>query len=70
MAINKNKGVYVKTLLSWPCKALLERFSRLSGYSESYIIRTLVEINLPLEVDKYINKMEVINETSTQIQKS
>lgn len=60
--INKNNGVYIQTLLGNDTKRLLEKFSKLSGYSQSFIIRTIVEVNLPLEVDRFIKKMEVANE--------
>ena len=60
--INKNTGVYIQTLLGNDTKKLLEKFSKLTGYSQSFIIRTLVEVNLPIEVDRFIKKMEVANE--------
>lgn len=60
--INKENGVYIQTLLGNDTKKLLEKFSKLSGYSQSFIIRTLVEVNLPIEVDRFIKKMEVANE--------
>lgn len=60
--INKNQGVYIQTLLGNDTKKLLEKFSKLTGYSQSFIIRTIVEVNLPVEVDNFIKKMEVANE--------
>lgn len=66
--INKENGIYVQTLLSKPCKALLERFSAISGYSQSFIIKTIVEVQLPREVEKFVAmQKEVKNEKKTQI---
>lgn len=62
MSINRNKGSYCKTLLSLDTIELLKKFSKLSGYSQSYILKTIIEIQLPKEVDLFIKKMEVLNE--------
>lgn len=63
--INKKQGVYIQTLLGNDTKLLLEKFSKLTGYSQSFIIRTIVEVNLPIEVDRFIKKMEVVKNEKT-----
>ncbi len=64
--INKTQGVYVQSLLSKDTKNLLENFSKRTGYSQSFIIRTIVEVNLPLEVDRFMKKMEVAENEKTK----
>lgn len=63
MAINKDKGLYVQTLLDKPLNELLERFSTISGYSKSFIIKTILSVYLPLEVEKFCNIKEAKYET-------
>lgn len=60
--IDKQKGNYSRVLLRWECKHLLERFSTLCGRSQSAIIANLIETYLPLEVNKFCEKMEAQNE--------
>lgn len=68
--INKENGVYIQTLLDWDLKALLEQFSKEIGYSQSFIIRTILGLYLPLEVQKYRDKKEAKYETKKKIPQS
>lgn len=64
--IDKTKGSYVRTLLSNETIELLKKFSKLTGYSQSFIIKTLVEFHLPIEVDLFLKKKEVIKNEKTK----
>lgn len=64
--IDKTKGSYVRTLLSNETIELLKKFSKLTGYSQSFIIKTIVELQLPVEVDVFMKKMEVIKNAKTK----
>lgn len=64
--IDKTKGAYVRTLLSNEAIELLKRFSKLTGYSQSFILKTIVEIQLPKEVDLFMQKMEVMKNEKTK----
>ena len=64
--IDKTKGSYVRTLLSNETIELLKRFSKLTGYSQSFILKTIIEVQLSQEVDLYLKKMEVINNEKTK----
>lgn len=60
--IDKTKGSYVRTLLSVDTIELLKKFSKLTGYSQSFILKTIIELQLPKEVDEFQKRMEVLNE--------
>lgn len=64
--IDKTKGSYVRTLLSNETIELLKRFSKLTGFSQSFILKTIVEIQLPREVELFQKKMEVMTNEKTK----
>lgn len=64
--IDKSKGSYVRTLLSNETIELLKKFSKLTGYSQSFIIKTIVEFQLPVEADVFMKKMEVMKNAKTK----
>lgn len=57
-------GVYLQVFFSQELKDLLERFSKKVSMSQSKICRQILEIELPLYMANYLNKMEEKNETS------
>lgn len=65
MAIkSENKIVSVK--FSPLTYELIKKFSNITGYSYSRICQIIVDDHLPCEVEKYLKKMEVLNETKTK----
>lgn len=62
----KKENCYVQFLATPELKELLNRFSRLTGYSISYICSQLISSALSLEVDK-INNRRFANEKTTTL---
>lgn len=58
-------GSYLPVHFSDDLKKLLENFSNKIGMPQSKICEQILSLELPRYVESYLNKMEVVNETST-----